>query len=64
MQILHLEKVEYTEIFLEKSYQWLQDSELKILTLMPNITKEEYWRWFQAIKEKENILTMYKGNLL
>ena len=32
MQTLHLNKVEYTEIFLEKSYQWFKDSELKILT--------------------------------
>ncbi len=56
MQTLHLDKVEYTEFFLEKSYQWFKDSELKILTLMPNITKEEHWRWFQKIKNKKDYI--------
>ncbi len=56
MQTLHLDKVEYTEKILEKSYQWLHDNELKILPAMPGFTREEHQRWFQALKEKKDYL--------
>lgn len=54
MQTLHIDKVEYTEYFLEKSYQWFQDNELKTLTSMPDFTKEDQRRWFQTMKEKKD----------
>ena len=33
--------VEYNEIFLEKSWEWLNNKEIKYLTCTPDFTKEQ-----------------------
>jgi len=48
--------VEYTEVFLEKSWIWLNDTEIKKLTLTPTFTKEQQVRFFKTIKERDEYL--------
>lgn len=46
--------VEYSEIFLEKSWEWLNDKEIKYLTCTPDFTKEQQKKWFLSLKNKKN----------
>lgn len=44
------EIVEYTEDFLVFSWEWLNDPEIKRLTMTPDFTKEEQTEWFHKMK--------------
>lgn len=46
--------VSYDEVFLEKSWEWLNDRELKDLTNTPDFTKEEQLNWFLNLPQKTN----------
>lgn len=45
-----IELVDYSETFLDKSWQWLNDPEIKRLTNTPDFTKEGQKRWFENLK--------------
>lgn len=46
--------VEYNEIFLEKSWEWLNNKEIKYLTCTPDFTKEQQKKWFLSLKDKKD----------
>lgn len=46
--------VEYDEIFLEKSWEWLNEKEIKYLTCTPDFTKEQQKKWFLSLKDKKD----------
>src|SRR2546428_10611273 len=41
--------VSYDEVFLDKSWEWLNDSEIKELTDTPNYTKDSQLIWFNSL---------------
>ena len=47
-----LSLVEYTEEFLELSWLWLSDPEIKELTMTPDFTKKEQLNFFKNIKSR------------
>jgi RimJ/RimL family protein N-acetyltransferase len=47
---------EYNFTFLEKSWDWLNDSEIKEKTNTPNFTKEQQEKWFKGINSKTDYL--------
>ncbi|MCE0846436.1 GNAT family N-acetyltransferase [Buttiauxella sp. A2-C1_F] len=48
--------VAYDEEFLELSWQWLNDAEIKELTLTPNFTKSDQKKYFKSLKERTNYI--------
>ena len=44
-----LEFCKYDESFLEMSWQWLTDPEIKRLTMTPDFTREDQARWFARL---------------
>ncbi|ELH8888564.1 GNAT family N-acetyltransferase [Vibrio cholerae] len=46
--------VEYNEHFLIKSWEWLNDPEIKKLTLTPDFTKEQQKTFFKNIPQRTN----------
>lgn len=48
--------VEYDTVFLEKSYEWLSDAEVKELTMTPDIDRGEQKKWFEGLKERRDYL--------
>lgn len=52
----NIEFVEYSEIFLEKSWEWLNDKKIKYLTCTPDFTKEQQKEWFLSLKDKKDYL--------
>lgn len=48
--------VEYNEKFLEKSWKWLNDPEIKKLTLTRDFTKQEQRIWYNSLKGKGDYL--------
>lgn len=49
-----LELTEYTEEFLEKSWLWLNDPEIKKLTNTPDFTRKSQRKWFEGLKSNLN----------
>lgn len=49
-----LEFVDYSLIFLEKSWDWLNDKEIKELTMTPDFTKEQQEQFFNSLPERTN----------
>jgi RimJ/RimL family protein N-acetyltransferase len=47
----HLQFERFDERFLEKSWEWLNDPEIKRLTMTPDFTREEQSRWFARLQE-------------
>lgn len=41
----------FDERFLEKSWQWLRDPELKRLTMTPDFTRDDQRRWFERLPQ-------------
>jgi RimJ/RimL family protein N-acetyltransferase len=41
--------VEYNELFLEKSWEWLNDPEIKVLTMTPDFTKEQQVDFYKSL---------------
>lgn len=46
--------LKYDEEFLEKSWEWLNDQEIKKMTMTPNFSKEGQKIWFLNLKKKKN----------
>lgn len=46
--------VEYNEHFLSKSWEWLNDPEIKELTLTPDFTKEQQQAFFKNIPKRND----------
>ena len=51
-----LELVPYDRLFLEKSWEWLNDPEVKYLTDTSDFTKENQEKWYLSLKKKEDYL--------
>ncbi|MDO9256701.1 MAG: GNAT family N-acetyltransferase [Bacteroidales bacterium] len=52
MQSIHF--VEYDQTFLELSWLWLNDSEIKQMTNTPDFTRESQQIWYNSLKNKIN----------
>ena len=50
----NLELVDYDRGFLDKSWDWLNDKELKYLTMTPNFDKSEQVNFFNSLETREN----------
>jgi RimJ/RimL family protein N-acetyltransferase len=46
----------YDERFLAKSWEWLNDAEIKRLTMTPDFTREDQLRWFARLPSMTNYL--------
>ena len=53
-RIIEVDHKEFDEVALEKSWEWLQDPELKRLTMAPDIDKESQRRWFENLKTRKD----------
>ncbi len=51
-----LRLVEYNRDFLELSWKWLNDRELKYLTMTPDFSREEQLEFFESLTERKNYL--------
>lgn len=47
---------EYDVTFLDASYKWLTDPEIKELTMTPDIDKNEQKKWFEGLKHRDDYL--------
>ena len=48
--------IEFDESFLERSWFWLNDTDIKLLTNSPDFTREEQYKWFLRIKQSNDCL--------
>lgn len=48
--------VEYDEVFLKYSWDWLQDEQIKYLTLTPDFSCEDQRAWFHTLKDRTDYL--------
>lgn len=55
---MHLELVDFDEVFLDASYLWLQDFELRYLIDSDLVTKYSQQQWFNSLKEKKGYFIM------
>jgi RimJ/RimL family protein N-acetyltransferase len=46
----------YSKDYLEKSWEWLNEQEIRHITNTPNFTKEEQAAWYQSLKHREDYL--------
>ncbi len=46
---MQVEFVAYSQVFLEKSWEWLNEPEIKLLTNTPDFSKEEQQAWFRSL---------------
>ncbi len=46
----------FDELFLEKSWQWLHDPEIKQLSMSPDFDREEQLRWFARLPDRTDYL--------
>lgn len=46
--------VDFSVVFLEKSWQWLNDPEIKKLTLTPDFTKTDQINFFNSLPQRTN----------
>jgi RimJ/RimL family protein N-acetyltransferase len=46
----------FDEQFLEKSWQWLRDPEIRALTMSPEFTREQQLAWFASLSQKTDYL--------
>jgi RimJ/RimL family protein N-acetyltransferase len=49
-----LKFVLYDKVFLDKSWFWLNDPEIKQLTITPDFTRESQIKWFNSLKDKND----------
>ena len=49
-----IEFVEYSRTFLEKSWEWLNDKEIKELAMTPDFTKEQQEQFFNSLADRTN----------
>jgi len=48
--------VQYDKVFLDLSWKWLNDEEIRKLTETPKITREEQFNWFNNLSKENNYL--------
>ena len=48
------EFVAYDESFLNLSWEWLNDSEIKQMTLTPDMTREGQRKWFENLNSRND----------
>lgn len=53
---MELKLIEYSEQFLERSWYWLNDSEIKFLTNSPSFSKEEQMQWYVSLRNRTDYL--------
>jgi len=51
---MKIELVTYSEIFLELSWLWLNDNEIKQLINTSSFTRNEQRKWFETLKDRED----------
>ena len=56
MKQVEIKFVTYDKTFLNKSWIWLNNEEIKKLTMTPEFTKEEQIKWYNSIKVKKDYL--------
>ncbi|MEY8758576.1 GNAT family N-acetyltransferase [Chryseobacterium tongliaoense] len=62
-----LQFIDYNETVLEKSWNWLNDPEIKTLTGTPDFTKEDQKSWFQKLNSMDNYYIKglsFNGNII
>ena len=60
-----IELVDYSRKFLDLSWKWLNDYEIKKLTNSPDFSHEQQIKWFKSLKDKKDYLIWgirYGGN--
>lgn len=53
-RIIDIDIREMDETALEKSWEWLNDPEIKRLTITPDFSKESQRKWFESIKNRSD----------
>lgn len=53
-KIIDIDFVEYSEEALDKSWEWLNDAEIKHLTNTPDFDKESQRKWFEGLKTRND----------
>ena len=53
-KIVEVEFVEYTDEALDKSWEWLNDSEIKHLTNTPDFDREMQRKWFEGLSKRDD----------
>lgn len=53
-KIIDVEYREFDETALEKSWEWLNDPEIKRLTFTPDLDKESQRKWFDSLKNRDD----------
>lgn len=48
--------VNYDKNFCDLSWKWLNDSEIKTLTMSPDFTKESQNKWFEGLQQRNDYL--------
>lgn len=51
-----VQKLPYSEAFLERSWIWLQDPEIRRLTDTPEFTRDQQQRWFESLPDRTDYL--------
>jgi RimJ/RimL family protein N-acetyltransferase len=51
---LQLRVVPYTERYLECSWRWLKDPELRTLTMTPEFSRSDQLAWFKTLAERQD----------
>ncbi|QFS45351.1 GNAT family N-acetyltransferase [Nostoc sphaeroides] len=62
---INLVAVTFDKTFLEHSWVWLQDEEIRDLTMTPNFSKEQQINWFNSLKQRYDYLIwgiQFQGN--
>lgn len=56
MNKIEVQLVSYDQVFLNKSWVWLNDSEIRELTMTPKFSKDQQIQWFNSINEHKDYL--------
>lgn len=56
MENKSVQSVTYDDCYLEESWKWFQDEELRRLTMTPAFSKQEQMEWFSSLSLKEDYL--------
>ena len=60
-RIIEVHHEEFDEIALKKSWVWLNDPEIKSLTITPDLEKENQRRWFESLKSRKDYFVLPHG---
>ncbi len=53
-QIIEVEYREFDETALDKTWEWLNDPEIRRLTITPELDKEGQRKWFEGLKDRKD----------